>query len=332
MPRPESAHQEAAGETDDRVRRYPVPVQWTEWVKAHPGQFLSLVGVLFIGVKLLAVSRFQATSALAIATAAGAGEIALAMLVLGYPLLLTAVGCAGVFHFLHVVQQRPEAGAEDESEARRAWVSLAVGIVALALINLSLLGILAVVSIQPLLAVAAERNQQPGQLSVPGIGQLRPALDAITINDLERAREATQDEKAGARLERQIERLRAKPAVEERRKAFWSKVTMPLDYLFRSIFWLAPLGMFAYLSLSSRMWVPPEIVTLDTDRRVVAYVMGSDGGWTSLLSEKGRVIIRVKSESIETREVCRLSPGVASQSIVQLVLGAETTQPCPRDR
>jgi hypothetical protein len=71
---------------------------------------------LFIGVKLLAVSRFQATSALAIATAAGAGEIALAMLVLGYPLLLTAVGCAGVFHFLHVVQQRPEAGAEDESE------------------------------------------------------------------------------------------------------------------------------------------------------------------------------------------------------------------------
>jgi hypothetical protein len=90
--------------------------------------------------------------------------------------------------------------------------------------------------------------------------------------------------------------------------------------------------MFAYLSLSSRMWVPPEIVTLDTDRRVVAYVMGSDGGWTSLLSEKGREIIRVKSESIETREVCRLSPGVASQSIVQLVLGAETTQRCPRDR
>lgn len=79
-------------------------MQWTQWVKAHPGQFLSLVGVLFIGVKLLAVSRFQATSALAIATAAGAGEIALAMLVLGYPLLLTAVGCAGVFHFLHVVQ------------------------------------------------------------------------------------------------------------------------------------------------------------------------------------------------------------------------------------
>ena len=167
---------------------------------------------------------------------------------------------------------------------------------------------------------------------MPGIEKLRPALDAVTINELEHAREATQDEKARARLERQIERLRAKPAVEERRKAFWSKVTMPLDYLFRSIFWLAPLGMFAYSSLSSRMWVPPEIVTLDTDRRVVAYVMGSDGGWTSLLSEKGRVIIRVKSESIERREVCRLSPGVASQSVVQIVLGAETTQLCPRDR
>jgi hypothetical protein len=62
-----------------------------------------------------------------------------------------------------------------------------------------------------------------------GIEESGPILDAITINDLERAREATQDEKAGARLERQIERLRAKPAVEERRKAFWSKVTMPLD-------------------------------------------------------------------------------------------------------
>lgn len=212
-----------------------VPTQWVNWAKEHPGQFLSLASVLFIGVKLLAVSKFQATTALAIATAAGVGEVAIATLVLGYPLLLVSIGWAAFLQFFYAI--RSVTPDDEEPFPRRAWASLAIGLIALALVDVALIGMLVVSSIQPLLAIAAQWAPEPtrGQRMFPRPEEIAPALDAYSIGGLESALRAAEGEKEKARLEEEIAQLRAKSQAREKGQRFWASLGGLTDRIVRSI-------------------------------------------------------------------------------------------------
>lgn len=78
---------------------------------------------------------------------------------------------------------------------------------------------------------------------------------------------------------------------------------------------LIPLTGTLTLATLDTPWVPAEVVTLRasvvtnpvtnaTARKPVAFVMGDDNGWTSLLIADDRFLARVRAADITSREVC----------------------------
>lgn len=57
--------------------------------------------------------------------------------------------------------------------------------------------------------------------------------------------------------------------------------------------------------VSAPMYVPLEQVTLKGQPTTVAWVLGTEGGYTSLLVEAGRRVIRVKEAEVTARVLCR---------------------------
>lgn len=60
------------------------------------------------------------------------------------------------------------------------------------------------------------------------------------------------------------------------------------------------------LLIDDHVWLPPESLEVRTRDPIVGYVVGDQGGWTTILGEAHRQIIRVRSESLVSRRVCRL--------------------------
>jgi hypothetical protein len=69
---------------------------------------------------------------------------------------------------------------------------------------------------------------------------------------------------------------------------------------------------------SPQMWLPREVVTLQGQRRVVAYVLSDDGQWASLLTDRDREIVRFPSDSLIERVVCQ-STKSRTASLWQLI-------------
>jgi predicted nucleic acid-binding Zn ribbon protein len=63
------------------------------------------------------------------------------------------------------------------------------------------------------------------------------------------------------------------------------------------------------LLIDDHVWLPPESLGLRDRDPTVGYVVGEQGGWTTILGEAHRSVFRVRSEAVETRRVCRLITG-----------------------
>src|SRR5207253_406218 len=74
--------------------------RWLTWAQEHLAQVISLAGLIFFVMKLLAVSKFNPATALALATSAGAGQVILGAVLLGYPFLMIALAAGGLSEFL----------------------------------------------------------------------------------------------------------------------------------------------------------------------------------------------------------------------------------------
>jgi hypothetical protein len=94
-----------------------------------------------------------------------------------------------------------------------------------------------------------------------------------------------------------------------------SSVDLILSYVLLAI---GVIGIITYL-IGSSMWLPAEKITLQDQSSVtvIAYVLDDDGNWSSLLRESDRTIVRITTESIEHRAICRVSSYYQNKSPFQ---------------
>jgi hypothetical protein len=63
--------------------------------------------------------------------------------------------------------------------------------------------------------------------------------------------------------------------------------------------------LFQLVALSDSAWLPAEAISVTSqDVPVVGYVLGEDGGWTSILLDDDRLVILVRTKTIVSRQVC----------------------------
>lgn len=74
------------------------------------------------------------------------------------------------------------------------------------------------------------------------------------------------------------------------------------------------------------MWLPPEQVTLTDGRTVVAYVVDVGDGWTTLLQDHDRTLIRVRTDLVQRRETCRVGKGAPSRSLMEIIFRSDPTK------
>lgn len=77
---------------------------------------------------------------------------------------------------------------------------------------------------------------------------------------------------------------------------------------------------FVFLAAIADMWLPPERIGLADQREVVAYWIGQDATWTTLMLEADRQILIVPTDTIEARQVCDLGPDlVGGRSLLDVL-------------
>lgn len=78
-------------------------------------------------------------------------------------------------------------------------------------------------------------------------------------------------------------------------------------------------GIIVSLFISTDMWLPAEIVTLDSARGEVVFVLSSETDWTTLLLDEGRTIQIVRTDDVEARVVCNLGGRGLRRSLADLL-------------
>jgi hypothetical protein len=88
----------------------------------------------------------------------------------------------------------------------------------------------------------------------------------------------------------------------------------------RDILLASQLVAVALYLVAPGMWLPPERIALTSGVTEVGYVLNVDSEWTSALREGDRVLLRLPTDTVMAREVCRLRPW-PSPTIPQLIFG-----------
>jgi ribosomal protein L40E len=94
------------------------------------------------------------------------------------------------------------------------------------------------------------------------------------------------------------------------------------------------------LLVDDHVWLPPEALEVRARDSLVGYVVGDQGGWTTIMGEAHREVLKVRTDSLVSRRVCKLpaliqrnwSPlDVSQPSPLELVFFSDDPQPplCP---
>jgi hypothetical protein len=86
----------------------------------------------------------------------------------------------------------------------------------------------------------------------------------------------------------------------------------------------APLLLLSVILASS--WLPPEEIRTTDHRDLLGYVLSTDGGWYSILTESPRYVTRLPASDVASREICHFDKGWFSVSLADL---ARSRNPSP---
>ncbi len=92
---------------------------------------------------------------------------------------------------------------------------------------------------------------------------------------------------------------------------------------------LAGLLVFVAFFVASNVWLPPEVIaTDDLQDPFVGYVLATDDGWTSVLEDEERTIVRIKSSLVTSRVVCTMSGEGGRGSLIEVFLEPANVVSC----
>ena len=104
------------------------------------------------------------------------------------------------------------------------------------------------------------------------------------------------------------------PAWLRDRSAKKRGVEPPRDHIFSDTAVIIS-TVLSLLVSSDDPWTPAEVVRAQNQEAVVAYVVDAAEGWTTLMLEEDRALVRVPTEDILKREVCVLPEEASSRTV-----------------
>lgn len=110
---------------------------------------------------------------------------------------------------------------------------------------------------------------------------------------------------------------------ERREKKKPSRKASPIDNALAQVWGLVA----AYFISGGAVWLPPEVLTLEAEQPVVAYVLASDAQWTSVLGEADRRVSIHLSSDIRTRTLCTTGIDRNPFALVEVILPNATDPP-----
>ena len=76
---------------------------------------------------------------------------------------------------------------------------------------------------------------------------------------------------------------------------------------------LTPVLQFA---LNDTPWLPAEVVSTTKGSKVIGYVLSTNDGWTTVLSERDRLVLSIRSENVASRSICAVSEGTNGRATI----------------
>lgn len=84
----------------------------------------------------------------------------------------------------------------------------------------------------------------------------------------------------------------------------------------------------AVFLFAAPVWVPAEAIALEGEEPITGYVVGVDAGWTTILVEDDRSILKVRSDEVKERLVCSTDENPPGKSLIQFVVGSSDPVQC----
>jgi len=97
--------------------------------------------------------------------------------------------------------------------------------------------------------------------------------------------------------------------------------------------WNSPLVLIVTLIILSvvmapSVWLPAEVIDSDESEALVGYVLADGADWTSVLLEGDRYVVRVPSDSVNSRIVCTPREKPLDRTLVEYAIGTATFVSC----
>jgi hypothetical protein len=92
----------------------------------------------------------------------------------------------------------------------------------------------------------------------------------------------------------------------------------------------AAFGLFILLFIiAPTVWLPTEVISTDDLKDpVVGYVLATEDGWTSVLRDEDRSVLRFKSQTVTDRVICTPASQSHGRSLVELLLDPSIVVSC----
>jgi hypothetical protein len=74
-------------------------------------------------------------------------------------------------------------------------------------------------------------------------------------------------------------------------------------------------------SINDKVWLPPEVIKIDSGSQLIGYVISESSEWTTVLTEKDRKIVRLPTDDLTQRTVCRVRGNTSQTTTVYRLFG-----------
>lgn len=88
--------------------------------------------------------------------------------------------------------------------------------------------------------------------------------------------------------------------------------------------------LISILLLGSQVWLPSERIEVAGGGAIVGYVVDDDGNWASVLRERDRTVLLIRSDLIVARQICSLGRGSFERSLADVIAGFPEPPLCSR--
>lgn len=303
----------------DAVQDYKSIQQARNELARHMPLIAASMSLVLPGLRLMIITRGDASSALALARVTSPTSIGLWLAIYFLP-------TSGMYYALTLAAGASSLDDQPRGQRRLRRISLVIAMTLATVCPWPItsgyaLGYVGIRYVPQLLRARGRRSDptRPSRHDQSGpilndyllreqeerIKAMRATLDRLRVS-LDKATLTSDEQEELLSLERDLD-----PVLKAHQSRYEELLTVmpPLGIapIMGIAFWAVFIATAAPMLMTTQPWTPPERVTTQSSQTYIGYVMGSDAqGWTSILLDGTRRIDLIRTSSISSREICAI--------------------------